>query len=99
MINALGHKPVMNGHHQCGIFCGIPNLRAVRQQHILEVDLPSSGSQLDQPGHIFPMTFGWIREVTALKLFRRLLEVGLNKGDLLAVGGIFRSDGLQSAVV
>jgi hypothetical protein len=45
------------------------------------------------------VNLGRVREIAPLKLCRLLLEVGLNEGDLLAVGGVFGGDGLQPAVV
>jgi hypothetical protein len=99
VISSLGHKPMVNGHHQYGILRRVSNLCAVRQRHIVDIDLPGSGSQLGQPRHLLAMNFGRVREITPLKLLRLFLQVGLNKGDLLVVCGSFRPDGLLPAVV
>jgi hypothetical protein len=60
---------------------------------------PAPASQLGQAGHLPPVNVGRIGEVTAVKLVRLLLEVGLNQGDLLAIRGIFCPDRLQTAVI
>jgi len=43
MIRTLGHKPVVDGHHQCGLLRGVPNLCAIRHWQVLDIDLPGSG--------------------------------------------------------
>ena len=99
VISTLGHKPVVDGHHQCGIFGCVSNLCAIRQRQILDIDLPGPGFKLGQPRHGLAMNFGWVRKIAALKLCRLFLEVGLNEGDLRVICRVFRPDALQAAVV
>ena len=99
VISKLRRKPLMQGHDEPWVLRGILNLRAIGEGGVLQVDLSSTSFQRGQPGHIFAMNFGGIREIALAKLFGLLLKMRLDQRNLLAIRGVFGRDGLPATIL
>ena len=99
VIGTLRCKPLMQGHDKCRVLCAVPNLCSMWEGGVLYIDVLSTHLQSGQPWHVLSVNFGWIREITPVKLLSLLLEVCLDQGNLRAVGWVFDRDRLQTAIL